>query len=181
MAASRKICLWNLEWDMHVFINTKYHQEIEIYCLRPLSVINSILVGGVGIGVTFLTAKDEDFKDFPSIYKPIPNLFVSYDFLRFKHFSVFAQLQGAYSKDNIHYDGYPYPPYPHNHNLWECGIRFGAAYELNRHFSARLRYLFIGYSKRSDHDSYRRGVVGDNDFIMDAGLRPLQLSVRYTF
>lgn len=135
----------------------------------------------VGIGVTFLTAKDEDFKDFPSIYKPIPNLFVSYDFLRFKHFSVFAQLQGTYGKDKMHYDGNYLVPDTNNHDLWECGARFGAAYELNSHFSARLRYLFIGYSKRSDADDYRRGVVGDNDFIMDAGLRPLELSLRYTF
>ena len=130
----------------------------------------------IGFGVKFQI--EESIR---RLYKPMPTLFVSYDFLRFKHFSVFAQLQGTYGKDKMHYDGNYLVPDTNNHDLWECGARFGAAYELNSHFSARLRYLFIGYSKRSDADDYRRGVVGDNDFIMDAGLRPLELSLRYTF
>lgn len=123
-----------------------------------------------GVGVTFSVGEDR-------LYNPMPSLFVSYDFVKIRNFSVFAQLQGTYGTDRYDYDGGT-PKYT---DMWECGMRFGASYRISDHFSVNLRYLFIGYSRRASSDRYRGGVVGDNDFIMDAGLRPLQLSVRYTF
>lgn len=123
-----------------------------------------------GFGVTFPVGEDR-------LYGPMPQLFVSYDFLKINDFSVFAQLQGMWGADRNDYDGGT----PRYTDMWECGMRFGASYRFSNHISANIRYLFIGYSRRASADRYRRGVVGDHDFIMDAGVRPLQLSLRYTF
>lgn len=135
-----------------------------------------------GFGVTFPTGKER-------LYKPMPSLFLSYDFLQINKFSTFAQLQGTYGKNpTIRWldsmEGGTPPGYYNNEvqrDLWECGFRLGASYSFNDHISANIRYLFVGYSNRSYPDNYRGGVLGDHDFIIDAGLRSLQISVRYTF
>lgn len=121
-----------------------------------------------GVGVTFSTGSYH-------IYGASPMLFGSYDFIRTNKIGIFAQGQFSYAKEVLHLDGDVFQ------DLWEGGLRFGASYDFNSHFSVVLRYLYIGYSRRSNHDHDRTGVVGDHDFIMDAGVRPLQLSLRYTF
>lgn len=45
-----------------------------------------------GFGVTFPIGKEH-------LYKPMPALFLSYDFLQINKFSTFAQLQGTYGKN----------------------------------------------------------------------------------
>lgn len=148
-----------------------------------------------GVGLTFEAGKYREFR-------PKTSVFASYDFFRYHRLSVFAQLQGSYcyTKEYSPLDGFnpdginnsnSLDPIIYRHEMWECGVRFGASVNINNHLSVMLRYLFIGYSTRNDYNRFKKGItdnygnlsgiVGKHNFIMDAGLRPLQLSLRYTF
>lgn len=132
-----------------------------------------------GAGVGFETGHNR-------LHKPKYSVFATYDIVRSDRWSVFVQGQAAYShkKEEVILLGDPnatHGPIYEKHDWWEGGVRFGASYDFNDHFSALVRYLYIGYSSRTPYSKKIDGVLGKHDFIMDAGVRPLQLSLRYTF
>lgn len=111
--------------------------------------------------------------------------FVQYRFLRRGSFALFVDAAGSYNHqlETVLVDDWrPDSGAPEGlRNFAEVGLTPGVSYSIaDTGFSLKLRYLFLGYN--SAPSWYKSlGCLGDGDFILDAGLRRLSLSVAYAF
>lgn len=112
-----------------------------------------------------------------------------YSFARFldSRLRLFVDLQAYYSwggRDG--YDGYidnnGYPGANDDKQPTEVGFVPGVAYRIpGSKVDIMLRYLFIGFNNNDRWYKELGGCVGRGDWILDAGLRRLEIGVAYTF
>lgn len=85
----------------------------------------------------------------------------------------FSLIAASLDYDDIGYDR-------HDSKYWELGFRPGVGYKLKSlPIEFKLRYLFVGFDNL--HHGRTGACLGKNDWIIDAGLRRLEIGAAVTF
>lgn len=110
-----------------------------------------------------------------------------FSYLLVNQFRWFVDAQvvwaGGYERDFI-VGGKPVEKDPRDfrHSFTEFGIVPGVAYRIpGSMVDIKLRYLFIGFNNGDEKYKSVSGCSSGRDFIIDAGLRRLEIGVSYTF
>ena len=90
----------------------------------------------------------------------------------------FIEAHALFAKNKIHWQF----SYPRDDGMTEIGLVPGVSYSIPKTpLEVKLRYLFIGYNNENKYLKSMGGCLGRGDWIIDAGLRRLELGLAFTF